>query len=284
MVQQQIVDYAKSQLKLGVGKDIIKSALIGAGWPEIDVADSLKSLEAAAGASSGPSVAGATSPIFVSDLVSSSKLEALPLASAGDAGGAARGVSAGKGASDSFPGGALKFSKSTIVIIALGVLSLILAVGVIFLYLQNGGLRDKVTVSLNESSAAKSKISFLNQQVSGLTKERDDLNSKLSALTGDNQGLKTELSFLIAPPELASSTSTPSSVSATVKGMLSGGSKSQYLLTTANGVKVYIKNYKDAKVDAALKSLVGKTVEVFGTHLPGSRDLTITSVNGTSVQ
>jgi hypothetical protein len=94
MVQEQLVEYVSSQLKLGVSRDAIKAALIGAGWATADVEDTLKKLEGAAkpaapvsgipasvtpvGTSSNisskpaSSPAGSPSSIRVSDLVSAS--------------------------------------------------------------------------------------------------------------------------------------------------------------------------------------------------------------------
>jgi cell division protein FtsB len=47
MIQDQLVDYISSQLKLGIAHDTIKAALTGAGWPTMDVDDSFKKVEGA---------------------------------------------------------------------------------------------------------------------------------------------------------------------------------------------------------------------------------------------
>src|SRR5258708_3557009 len=47
MVQDQLVDYISSQMKLGVTRDAIKSSLVGAGWQAMDVEDTLKKAEGA---------------------------------------------------------------------------------------------------------------------------------------------------------------------------------------------------------------------------------------------
>ena len=46
MVQDQLVEYISTQLKLGVSRDAIKSALAGVGWASVDVEDTLKKVEA----------------------------------------------------------------------------------------------------------------------------------------------------------------------------------------------------------------------------------------------
>src|SRR3989344_9540800 len=50
MVNQQLIDYVKSKLQVGVGKDVIKNALLESGWAEADVMEALKQASAAQGA------------------------------------------------------------------------------------------------------------------------------------------------------------------------------------------------------------------------------------------
>lgn len=45
MVQNQLVEYVTAQMKLGVSREAIKSALVGVGWQAADVEDSLKKAE-----------------------------------------------------------------------------------------------------------------------------------------------------------------------------------------------------------------------------------------------
>ena len=90
MIQNQLIEYINNQTKLGVSRDAIRSALVGAGWSAADVDDTLKSVEpakaaqpvasapagsvAAASATkpSGAAAAGGPQIIKVSDLVSAS--------------------------------------------------------------------------------------------------------------------------------------------------------------------------------------------------------------------
>jgi outer membrane murein-binding lipoprotein Lpp len=96
MVQDSLVEYISSQLKLGVSRDTVKAALVGAGWQVGDVDDTLKKVEVdvkpatmtgagmgaaagtgAAGMAGGPAMGGGAKPaeqqsIRVSDLISSS--------------------------------------------------------------------------------------------------------------------------------------------------------------------------------------------------------------------
>ena len=48
MVQDQLVEYISSQMKLGIARDAIKSALVGVGWAPLDVEDTLKKVEGGA--------------------------------------------------------------------------------------------------------------------------------------------------------------------------------------------------------------------------------------------
>ena len=48
MVQDQLVEYVSSQIKLGISRDAIKSALVGVGWAPLDVEDTLKKVEGGA--------------------------------------------------------------------------------------------------------------------------------------------------------------------------------------------------------------------------------------------
>src|SRR6266481_5047975 len=83
MVQQQLIEYISSQVKLGVTKDALKSSLITAGWAQADVDDTMKKFETdqAVAASSvisspakpaamGGAMAVGPQTIKVSDLVS----------------------------------------------------------------------------------------------------------------------------------------------------------------------------------------------------------------------
>jgi hypothetical protein len=48
MIQDQLVEYVSSQLKLGISRDAVKAALVGVGWAPLDVEDTLKKVEGGA--------------------------------------------------------------------------------------------------------------------------------------------------------------------------------------------------------------------------------------------
>jgi len=300
MVQQQLVDYIKSQIKLGLDRDSIKNALVSAGWPAEDVEDSMKGLApVSGGATSGSanlpqsavspigSVGGgvgkgntqATGPIVISDLFNNSKLGTMPAASGDKKIDAAKLKSASISAETVKGGDKPKFGKQLIIIIALAVIAVGLGVGMVMLYFQNSSAQSQLSGLQTQVSAANSKITALTSEVADLTTQRDNIKSSADLLTAKNLELLTELSFIFAP---AGATSTENS-QFTIKGVLTGGGKAQYSLLTAEGMKVMVKNYKDAGVDAALAPLVGQMVEISGTHTLGSANVSVTAVNGSAI-
>jgi hypothetical protein len=112
-----------------------------------------------------------------------------------------------------------------------------------------------------------------------VTAERDGAKEELADLTTDNLALLNEVAFLAAPIAGGSAADVP----ANIKGTLSGGGTIAYAVTTPHGLRITVKNYKDLKVDAILKPLVGTEVELGGTHKPLAMDITVTTVNGVSV-
>ncbi len=76
MVQPQLEEYISSQVKMGVSRDAIKAALVGAGWAAADVDDTLKKMDGGMAASSGPAVS-AVSPASSSGLAASASAKPL---------------------------------------------------------------------------------------------------------------------------------------------------------------------------------------------------------------
>jgi hypothetical protein len=271
MVQQQLVDYIKDQFKVGVGEDVLRGALLEAGWSEADIDDSVKSARGAAGppASVSPptkmDVAGA--PIVMSDLMpGTSKMEIIAAKPEVEKAGKTSELEARPSAK--LP----KFGAKTVVII-LVVLLVAAAGAAIFFYTRAKSAEDKLTVILGASDATKS-------QIADLTKANGDLTSQVSSLTNAKQELEGNLSFFVVPAGLSAT----SEVSVAFSGILAGGVKSAYTLTATSGIMISVQNYKDEKVDAALKPLAGQTVQISGTHTLGSQNVTVTAVNGNPVQ
>jgi len=263
MIEKQLVDYVKSQFQGGAARETLKAALVGTGWPEADVEDTIKSVEPSI-KSAEPSMFSKTAPaIMVSDLLANPDLGVVPNE-------AKKGTETGSVAAARNPG------KIPVVALVLGVVAVLFAAASVYLYFENNGLKDKVAASSAAADAANAKVAGLDSQVENLNKQVADLSSKNAALSGDNQKFLTELSFFFVPAN-----STEQDIAFTFKGNVSS-SKSLYTITADDGFKITIKNSKDVKVDAALKSLLGQTAEVSGIHAAGLREVTVTAVNGLS--
>jgi hypothetical protein len=319
MVQDQLVEYVSSQLKLGIARDTIKAALTGVGWAPLDVEDTLKKVEgntasssavlqpAAAQKTAGPTPTATASPklvsfsmpgtaasqvkspepqtVRVSDLVST----VAPASSMPPAGTAPKIISSGTMSAgqaamkpfamgnSSFTAGVMQKKKG---IGLLGVLAIVLIIllGALsgYLFLKNSSLDSQLqaqgsgTQSLAQSSAS---------QIQALNASNTTLAAEVASATAANQDLTTNLSFFTPPVGMPTpATSTQVSVS----GVLSAGlGKNTYIITTPYGVKVYVKNSTDKGVAAALQPLLGTTVQLSGTYIPGTPNITVSGVNGT---
>ncbi|MGC9598801.1 MAG: hypothetical protein ABSE18_00220 [Minisyncoccia bacterium] len=316
MVQDQLVEYILSQMKLGVSRETIKAALIGAGWAVADVEDTFKKVEGAG----KPTVIASTTPATATpSSVISTGTSPKPMSSTTPAGlspsvaggGAAKGVepqtirmsdlvSASVSAAtipaarstksavqknspiDPTRTGGVSKSGRVIVMMIIGII-IIVVLGALagYLYFQNNGLAAQVASLGAQSADVASRISSLNAQVQTFDASNTALTAQVASLTGENANLLTNLSFAAVPPL---SSSTPASETVSVSGTLTGG-KSSYALTTQYGVVVYVKNATDANVTAALKPLLNgtSTVSLVGTHVPGSPYMTVTAVNGSAI-
>lgn len=290
MVQDQLVEYISSQLKLGVSREAVKAALVGAGWQAADVEDTLKKVEGAArpvqpmqsAQPFKPAQPAAGASIKVSDLLSASGSAATfkmsspaakpldlsknkPAASSMVAGASMMGGVKTRGGR----GGFIMAIVGGIVIVALGAAA--------YWYINNGSLAGRVSTLNSESADVASRLASLNAQVQALNASNTALTAQAVSLAAENEDLKANLSFVVVPLKASTSSEVVS-----MRGALLGSSKTSFRLTTPYGVIVYVSNSKDAKVSAALTPLVSSTSSVMltGTHLSGSQYITVTSVNG----
>jgi len=317
MVQESLVEYISSQLKLGVARATVKTALIGAGWQEADVEDTLKKVEGTAAKPAAP-VMPASSPassssvamspaqlgkpaehaaIKVSDLISASgAAKASPLspsAMSTPAKSQPMMSSSAKMMSDVAPATkpmsmamatkpTSKKGGSMMKIVAIAVIVILAGLSG-YLFWQNMGLSAKVGSLTSASANVTATASSLQAQITTLEASDTADAAQISALTTTNADLMANLSFAAVPPVGSDATS---SETLALTGTLTAPTKSSYELTTSYGVVAFVANAKAAKVIAALTPLVGSTspVTLMGTHVPGSQYLTVTAVNGTSVQ
>lgn len=266
MVQKQLVDYIKSQQALGASSDAIRSALTGAGWPPLDVEDSLKSIEPGAPAS----VSSSPASISVNDLVSGFKprteAPATPKKSVDP-------VEVMTPAHPDHPAHHLHIGYVVLAVIAA---ALIAVLGL--LYMKYSALQSQVSAVNDRLTSANSQVSSLTSQVSDLTQSRDALNAQVKNLTQSNSQYSGELFFFLTPTSTASGTP---AISFRLSGLLSTTTRG-YVLATADGLKLTVLNSQSDKIKTVLDPLAGNTVEISGTHLPGSREVTVASVNGAS--
>ena len=312
MVQSQLTDYVASQIKLGVSRDAIKSALVGAGWMEADVEDTLKSVGASAAAipmakpASAPASSPMSSPATGASVRSSSPLTGGPqsvrvsdlISASGSATSFAMNSGNAKkmdvkakamdydkpdpkmnmaGSDLTMPAGRPR-GKGGLIMKIVGII-LILGFGGAagYFYYQNLGLSSQITSLGGESNNVNAQLSSLNTQMQVMTASNTALSSQIDSLTMENGMLVANLSFAVVPP-LGKGTG-PETIS--IAGTLALV-KSAYQLMTPYGVLVFVQNSKDPKVDSALKPLLASTssVTLAGTHVPGTQYLTVTTVNG----
>lgn len=292
-------------MKSGLSRDAVKSALVSAGWVAADVEDTIKKVEtsgagkpaaatvasamASPSMSSPASMSGASSfpktgeaqAVRVSDLISGTdaakniakedKKTSSFMASAAAMKPAAMTMS------DASVGGAGKSGK--LMLIGAIVLIVIFAGLAGFFFFQNQSLSGKVSSLTAESAGITTQLSTLTAQVNAST---TDFMHQIDVLNATNKELAQDLSFYAIPPSLSGGV-TSTAVEAT--GMLTGGGKVSYLLTTLHGARIVVTNSKDPRVVTALQPLVGSTstVTIAGAYVPGAPVITVTAVNGTNL-
>ncbi|MEK7507735.1 MAG: hypothetical protein AAB602_01465 [Patescibacteria group bacterium] len=305
MLQQQISEYAKAQLGLGISEEVIRSALVDAGWTVQDVDDSIKSvaqknaMEAAHPAFSTPVFKTGTQPsssssqsINLNNLFGGGGKNEVSFAATADLSKAKISEASTEAASivSSKKVDTQKFSNqkaqgiSKIVEIAVAVVALASTVAAIFLYVSNNKLADQVDTLSTDSAAARSSSETLSAQLTSLTASKQDVDKKLNEALKEMEQLHSELSFFVAQDAVSGDGAvTVQQVAFSLRGALAIDDKLQYSLTSSNGLNVFIKNSKAQKVDSALRPLIGEQIEISGTHAPLSRDVTVSAVNGTSL-
>lgn len=299
MANQQLADYIKGQMMANISEADIKKILKDAGWPDAEVEENFKGVKSLAiqpavaqptaspvGAAS--SITGATSisasaskpvdPVKTEpkkesisfDFMTSPGSASLSSA-AGPAKGKEKDLKDAKPLSMSADPAPTGSKPSMLPWIVAGV-AVVAMIGVsVYFYMQSGSVSGQVDLLTASNAALTSQIADL--------KSNTAPSDELAAAKADALEANTELG-LFAVPLVA--TGTPAAVRFDLKGTL-GTAKSLYTLTTAKGIILSIKNSKDAKVDVALKPLVGTAVGLSGTHIPGTFDLVVENLNGSAI-
>lgn len=288
-VNPQLKDYIDQQTKLGVSKDAVKAALLGAGWQSSDILEAMGGSAAPAAVSMPvqpkdkapesvkpigitPVQTKPSSTSFVaSDIFRPTKDEPMFQSRAG---ADLKPVSPDKPQAVSLASSKKSFSgesrlKKYALPETIGLIAILFMGAAVFFYIQNADLASKVAAANQGSGASQAALT-------SLTAEKTDLTNQVASLNQTIADLANQLS-LFAVPANASATQ---EFSITIKGMLGGGGKSPYSLMTNKDILVAVKNSADPKVNAALKPLLGAEVEISGTHAPRSNSVTVTAVNG----
>lgn len=301
MANEQLVAYIKQQTTKGVASDNIKDELLKVGWSAADVEEAVKSANSGTVATndvvSNPvSAAAVSEPVLsAAGKVSESAIpeaksketdikKIIDISAFGDNISPVSAGTAGSAVLESklIDPKSLDSQKSSVKFsfgkwlpeIVMGVVIIALAGVAVVVFLKNKNLSASVaSFGIQKSD--------LETQLAGVSKNVADLQSQVNSLKSDNENLNNQLSIFATPASTA--TSGPEEVVLAIKGTLET-IKSQYILTTDKNIVVYVKNYKDAKVDAALKSLLGTVVEVSGVHAAGVANITVQKVNGVPVQ
>lgn len=275
MANQQLVEYIKQQVQLGVSKDAVKSTLVQSGWPESDI---IEAMDVALGqtAVSQPARSVATDIMQPKTESAAIKTDTIAIKRA-EPTIQPRTTSVGMASpADSLstaPEGNSKSWKAFILPALLILIILGMGVWVWMLSSQNSDLNNQLinTGSSNSTLAqaeadAKSKVS--------------NLESQMASKDADLKDLALHVSVLIPPP--VTGTSSPAAVSISLSGSIKADEKAASLTTSRNLV-LSIKNYKEANVMGALKPLVGTTAKITGTTIPGSKEIIVQSVNDVAV-
>ena len=138
--------------------------------------------------------------------------------------------------SQGISGGISKIIKVVVVIVALASVA-----AAVFLYVDNKKLADQVVTLTTEGITMRTAASGVSTQLTNLTASKQEVDKQLSDALKETNQLRSELSFFLPLPQGGTFT---------LKGALSMDDRGQYALTTANGLRVAVKNSKDAKVDS----------------------------------
>ncbi len=308
MANQQLVDYVKQQLQLGVSKEAIKGTLAQAGWPEADVNDALAAASPAGAAPAQPvfsaqpsspatpAIAVSAKPAAPSSGPASSALSQFAQKPAAPASQPSpfvtkdifqpKGLPAQAGEPTFQPkiqampaqAAAREAGGSSVkkyVLLAVWIVVILgLAGWSAYLFWQNRTLKEQAS----QSPGISASLEEVRAQVASLTGEKNSLTSQIDAANLERADLLLHLSFFVAP--LGGATTT----NLTVSGTIGGGGKSPYTLTTGRQVVLSVKNSSVSDVSKALQPLLGSVANIAGTYVPGTRDITVIAVNSVPVE
>lgn len=277
MVNQQLKDYIDEQVRVGVSRDAIKSALLEAGWNAAEVGEAMgggmspvqhmDAVKPAMPAAVRPVQTQqpvmrnpqpvASQPMQPSQPRMMSTVSAKPMASMAA-------PSMGVTASDR---PLARKSGHRMIDLVMGVSIFILGMAATWFAINNSNLDSALGLAesehetvVNEAASLRTNNQALQAENVALAEERDDLASQLGVLV---------------------STRTSGEEAVSIKGILGvAGDKAPYTLRASSGLVVTLKNSRTAGLEAMLKDSLGELVQIEGTHVVGSKDITVLTVNG----
>lgn len=285
MVNQQLSDYVNGQLKLGVSKEAVRSALLDAGWPSADVKevlgdvvlvrpmDAVKPAAPISSAASSPiKNYNSTEPIVVPTRVQPAAgpqikffentpkktekqiTEPLSLNSV------------------ITPHSTAKLSwKHRLAHMVMGIIILALGATGASLFIKNSNLAEKLGVSDREVSVIKSDFDALKNK-------NAEFEAKIQSLETEKTDAETHLKFFF------SESGATANETVKVTGVISKPTgKNPYTLTTARGMVITLKNSREAAVEELLIQRIGTNVDLIVTHNLGSREAVIVEINGAKI-
>jgi len=310
MIQNQLIDYISSQLKLGISKDVIKTSLVGAGWPMADIDETMQHLDSGGGKTAQPVVAASVAAVSakpavaaaskmqdpqtirMSDLISTSD-SAKSFAGFPDAKATkepAKEIKIEKSAASPIAGPAMQpvtakpvaaaampMEAMTMTAKPAGKSGLIMKIVSIALIVIFAGLSGFLFFQNNN---LMTKLSALNMQSAKVTA---DLAAIKTSMNSSSTGMSEQVADLTAQNadlllNLSFYAIPPAAPIAPSKvllaGAISGGGKTPFVVTTKYGAKITVQNSKDAKVVAWLTPFVGTSTVVSGTYAPGTPAMT----------
>lgn len=269
MVNQQLRDYVNQQLQLGVAREVLKTTLLESGWAEGDVKDVMGdpvaqaptaipgspvmiTRDVLAGVKSAPQAAQPAN-VFPARTAPGASIPRTPEVKPA----AATAVRAGERRSNA----TVLFGIAAIVLVGLA-----------------GWLFKLKTDADYEVRRLTAENGALSTKLSNAEVDLRNTQEQVKSTQGELRDLASQLSLFVLMPG-----STSTELLVTIRGTLSGD-RGLYTVTTKEGVAVTVKNGREAKVEALLKPLVNGLAEITGTHLPNSREVTVTAVNGTAIE
>ncbi len=319
MVNQQLKDYIDEQVRVGVSRDAIKSALLEAGWNFSEVTEAM-----GMGAAPATQVQQPVAPRM--DAVKPQEVKPQPMQQARPVmqQPAARPVSqpaANRGLASASPVQAspmrdaqpvrtqpspaqpaaqprvmpvtdvkpmAKISSPSANVTSVSAVERPMRKGHRFVDLLMGFLIlvlgfTAASFFVKNSNLSKA-LGFAQSDKETVVNESASLRTHNQTLQTENEALQQDRDDLASQLGILVSTRTSGEEPVSVKGLLGvTGDKALYTLRTSAGLLVTLKNSRDPAVEPALKQFLGTSISVTGTHQVGSKDIIVMMVNGAEV-